>query len=57
MAVTAASSAAGFFAGFALLIGPQAVAFACGLLLGWRERTHRVACSLWFTAFAAFTAA
>ncbi|MDP9878336.1 MFS family permease [Variovorax boronicumulans] len=42
-AVTAASSAAGFFAGFALLIGTQVVVFACGFLLWWRERGQRTA--------------
>ncbi|MCY1306996.1 hypothetical protein D9M70_568900 [compost metagenome] len=42
-AVTAASSAAGFFAGFALLIGTQVVVFACGFLLWWRERAQRTA--------------
>jgi MFS family permease len=31
-------SASGFFAGFALLIGTQAVVFACGLVLWLRER-------------------
>ncbi|PIF78405.1 sugar phosphate permease [Variovorax sp. 54] len=41
--VTAASSAAGFFAGFALLIGTQVVVFACGFLLWWRERAQRTA--------------
>ncbi|GER11346.1 MFS transporter [Variovorax boronicumulans] len=41
--VTAASSAAGFFAGFALLIGTQIVVFACGFLLWWRERAQRTA--------------
>ncbi|KQX88023.1 MFS transporter [Variovorax sp. Root473] len=39
--VTAASSAAGFFAGFALLIGTQVIVFACGFLLWWRERAQR----------------
>jgi MFS family permease len=32
------SSAAGFFAGFGLLIGTQAVVFACGWMLWLRER-------------------
>ncbi|MDZ4355872.1 MAG: MFS transporter [Variovorax sp.] len=41
--VTAASSAAGFFAGFALLIGTQVIVFACGFLLWWRERAQRTA--------------
>lgn len=41
-AVTPASSAAGFFAGFALLIGTQLVVFGCGLLLWWRERARGV---------------
>ena len=31
-------AAAGFFAGFALLIGTQAIVFACGGILWWRER-------------------
>jgi len=31
-------AAHGFFAGFALLIGTQAVVFACGFVLWWRER-------------------
>lgn len=36
----AASSASGFFAGFALLIGTQAVVFGCGAMLWLRERAR-----------------
>ena len=32
-------SGAGFFAGFALLIGSQVVVFICGAILWWRERS------------------
>lgn len=39
-ATASAASASGFFAGFALLIGTQAVVFGCGLLLWLRERTR-----------------
>jgi len=34
-------AAHGFFAGFALLIGTQAVVFVCGFVLWWRERSPR----------------
>jgi MFS family permease len=34
----AGGAAHGFFAGFALLIGTQAVVFVCGFVLWWRER-------------------
>jgi hypothetical protein len=36
----AASSASGFFAGFALLIGTQVVVFGCGLMLWLRDRAR-----------------
>lgn len=39
-AVSPAASAAGFFAGFALLIGTQLVVFGCGLALWLRERSR-----------------
>jgi hypothetical protein len=42
-AATSAASASGFFAGFALLIGTQAVVFACGLLLWLRDRSRSAA--------------
>ena len=38
---TSGGAAHGFFAGFALLIGTQAVVFACGFVLWWRERSPR----------------
>lgn len=39
-AASAASSASGFFAGFALLIGTQIVVFGCGFMLWLRDRSH-----------------
>lgn len=42
ISATASASSTGFFAGFALLIGTQAVVFICGLVISIRER-HPVA--------------